>query len=130
MVRANKKRQIFGKMNEDAESHHDNKAEVIEDPISQAKRIKKQEICRYYAENLGVSEQLMEWLYDVCSTMPEKELKKWRKGQLKPKLKFNRPEFENGQIVKSGEVRDTDGKLVKEINLIENEESDIIEVQN
>ena len=28
-------------------------------------------------ENLGVSEQLMEWLYDVCSTMPEKELKKW-----------------------------------------------------
>lgn len=71
------------------------------------KEKKKKEILDIYEAETNIPRVLLEQIYTVCETCPEKKLKQIKKGQYKNKT-FNpkRPEIVNGMVFETCSVRD------------------------
>lgn len=86
---------------------------VTIDPLKKLKEKKKKEILDIYAEESGLPMPILDLIWETCSKMPEKELKKIKKGQYKHTFKPNRPKLEDGIVLENAIINNEENKIVE-----------------
>jgi len=83
-----------------------------DDPIKVLNKLKKQQLINYYVEKYGLSEFLLNNLWEFLSKQSPAKIKQLKKGNIKNVIK--RREYKNMDVLKNGEIIRNDFKLHEE----------------
>ena len=76
----------------------------VDEGFDVLKEAKKKDIIKAYNEELGINENILNFIWTCCERLDENTIKKIRKGTYKAKYKIERTQYKDGDILKTVEI--------------------------
>lgn len=90
-----------------------------DDPLKVLAKLKKEQLINYYVEKYGLSQFLLNNLWDFLSKQSPQKIKQLKKGNIKNIIK--RTEYKNMDVLQNGKVIRNDFKLHEEEKMPDND---------